>query len=435
MKQLNFKSILLCLFLIINIPFVASQITIGSATAPVRGALLDLRQTDAVIGENSTKGLLLPRVEITDLFKLKMGDNEISDSDEQGNQYSEHTGLLAYNVNEDYCVAGGPILKGIYIWTGKQWQKLGSDKENLGQGVYYFTDVRDGQKYLAREFFYEDNGTVVSAGDWMLQNLAFNPLLYSSDEYPDYVESLGYEGGSQSDKANKKWFYYAIEKMYTPPTIPALPPDWERYRFNGILYTYAAATNNSIIPGINQAQATPLGDIPGSDEVEMIGPLGIAPNKYVQGVCPPGWHLPSDREWTELERALYNNPTAYSTVTKEEASLWPAIPVWNAEQGSNDYLGIVMKSYCQPPTTTIQEMTGGKSLFAQQGGFNVLSVGAGVSGNLDDVSESFFWTSSHTAFNAGFIRALSNASDGIVRYPDHVAALWNLLSVRCKKNQ
>lgn len=434
MKSLNNKSILFFIGLFLNISLASSQITIGSTIPPARGAILDLKQTDAIT-ENSNKGLLLPRVEITDLSKLKMGDNEINDTDADGNQYSKHKGLLVYNTNQDYCVAGEPILKGLYVWDGEEWQKMGSGSEHLGEGVYLFTDTRDNQQYLAREFFYNDNGTIVSAGDWMLQNLAFNPLLHPSDEYLDYAETLGYSGGNQPEKADKKWFYYAIEKKYTPPTIPALPLDWERYRFNGILYTYGAATNRSTILEFNQAQATPLGDAPGPDEVEVIGPSGIAPNKYVQGICPPGWHLPSDREWNELERALYNNPTSYSTVTEAESSLWPNIPVWNAEDGSNNYLGLVMKSYCPPQTTTIEEHTGGKSFPAYLGGFNAISVGTGVSGQLDDVGEAWFWTSSNAFNYTAFVRALSNSTDQITRYPAGTAALWNLMSVRCKKDQ
>ena len=31
----------------------------------------------------------------------------------------------------------------------------------------------------------------------------------------------------------------------------------------------------------------------------------------VQGVCPPGWHLPSDEEWTQLETYLTNNGYKY----------------------------------------------------------------------------------------------------------------------------
>ena len=50
---------------------IKSQVTIGSASPPNKGTLLDMKENDN-IGANSTKGLLLPRVELAANNILKM---------------------------------------------------------------------------------------------------------------------------------------------------------------------------------------------------------------------------------------------------------------------------------------------------------------------------------------------------------------------------
>lgn len=121
---------------------VEAQITIGSNTKPVSGALLELKENDN-IGNNSTKGLLLPRVNITTLDNLK-ADIDI------GNQSVEsHTGLIVYNPIEhiEQCLI---IPQGIYIWNGKQWQAAGSEKievvkleGSLKEELQILKDLRD----------------------------------------------------------------------------------------------------------------------------------------------------------------------------------------------------------------------------------------------------------------------------------------------------
>lgn len=51
---------------------VFAQVTIGSDRPPASGALLDLKQTDnATGGVTSTKGFILPRVELKENDKLR----------------------------------------------------------------------------------------------------------------------------------------------------------------------------------------------------------------------------------------------------------------------------------------------------------------------------------------------------------------------------
>lgn len=409
---------------------VKSQVTLGSAIRPQSGALLDIKNTDE-LGANSTKGVILPRVNLFDLEELSMGDNIINDGDYDGNQFSKHIGLLVYNMHNDLCATDYPIEKGVHLWNGKKWIRIGDDDEILADGVYWFTDTRDNQRYLAREFFYVDqNNQKISAGDWMLQNLAFNPLMNPSPNYDGFIETLG-TGNTNDEKRYAKWFYYAIDKKYNVPTIPAEPADWHKYRFNGIVYSFEAATNgqNSFIndPEFNQTQVTPLGDTPGPYEIESLVPEG-----YIQGICPDGWHLPSDREWTELCKILYNNPTRYSSIEQSEVDTWPEISVWDAENYSNDVLGKVVKSFCTPKTSSITFPSDGKSFSSRMGGFNVLLVGTVENQAVEDDGESYFWSSSRHGWEAAWRRKVFYGDDDFNR--NGGLAVWNMFSVRCKKN-
>lgn len=108
-----------------------------------------------------------------------------------------------------------------------------------------FTDNRDGHVY-----------NLVKIGDqvWMAENLAYLPAVSppsSGSTTSPYYYVYGYEGTSViTAKATSNYSTY------------------------GVLYNWPAA-----MAGAASSSSNPSG---------------------VQGVCPIGWHLPSDAEWTEL---------------------------------------------------------------------------------------------------------------------------------------
>lgn len=86
---------------------------------------------------------------------------------------------------------------------------------------------------------------------------------------------------------------------------------------NGGMYTQPTALNNTlenIYEEYTQKQQE-SGDLAGNEQ-ETGNFMGIAgsgdgfidetgePIKGIQGICPDGWHIPSDAEWTELELAM-----------------------------------------------------------------------------------------------------------------------------------
>jgi hypothetical protein len=70
MKRLTMTAAALIMVLLIGAPGRA-QVTIGASIEPNKGAFLDLKQRDPDANNTtSDKGLLLPRVQLTDLTKL-----------------------------------------------------------------------------------------------------------------------------------------------------------------------------------------------------------------------------------------------------------------------------------------------------------------------------------------------------------------------------
>jgi uncharacterized protein (TIGR02145 family) len=100
---------------------------------------------------------------------------------------------------------------------------------------------------------------------WMAENLAYLPSV-----------SLSTSGSMSSP------YYYVYDYNGTSYTEAKTTTNYQTY---GVLYNWTAAMN-----GAASSSADPSG---------------------VQGVCPPGWHLPSDAEWTQLETYLTNNGYKY----------------------------------------------------------------------------------------------------------------------------
>lgn len=259
------------------------QVTIGSNFAPNAGTLLDLKEYDSTSSVTSTKGMMLPRVKLTELTPAS--DEEFAASlgvdDNWGR--ADHIGLLVYNVNEDLCAEGGSIYKQPYIWNGRRWNELISQEQRgFVSGVYSFTDARDGQTYLARNFG--------DAGDWMLENLAYVPK-NTDFGFSDFEEDP-FTGLINKDS---KLYSYPGEKdaIYV---IGEIPSTWKKEY--GILYSWQGATNGENTNFGEQGQLDASG-VPGANEVETL-------YGKIRGICPQGWHLPSDREWNKLEKEIMN---------------------------------------------------------------------------------------------------------------------------------
>lgn len=134
-------------------------------------------------------------------------------------------------------------------------------------------------------------------------------------------------------------------------------------------------------------------------------PYGYLYNWYAvsdpRGLCPAGWHVPSDAEWIELEDFL-GGSTSGSTGGKLKESgsshwLWPNVGGTN-ESGFTAYLS----------------------------GFR------GASGALGEFTRAVFWTSTESGPNTAVERNLFSEHGGIVRGSGNSKKFG--ASVRCIKN-
>lgn len=135
---MKIRLLFIVIFFLSYIPLSHSQVTIGSDLEPREGLLLDLKEDKTTGREpNSTKGLGLPRVELSSLNILTIDDSSKND---------DYVGITVYNVVKD--IEKTDIKEGIYSWDGTQWMQVvtvddyGMDEQLLrsnGDGTFGWT--------------------------------------------------------------------------------------------------------------------------------------------------------------------------------------------------------------------------------------------------------------------------------------------------------
>ena len=198
-----------------------------------------------------------------------------------------------------------------------------------------FTDPRDGKVYKT-----------VTIGEqvWMAENLA-------------YLRTVVPPGStSWSEKRNYVYGYDGTD-------VPAAKAT-ENYQTYGVLYNWPAAMD-----GAASSSSNPSG---------------------VQGICPPGWHLPSDDEWTELATLLANNSFNYDG----------SIGNTDEEWGVN---GKIAKSMATDSGWEYSDIAGavGNTEYPEyrnKSGFSALPGGHRYNWGFNFICTSgFWWSSSNTA--------------------------------------
>jgi len=102
------------IFALMSITTLNAQVTIGINSTPLKGTLLELKESDvADDGANSTKGMMYPRVALSDPNNLApmLEGTDLTDANKL-----QYAGLTVYNVTEDVN-----FQKGLYVWDGAKW--------------------------------------------------------------------------------------------------------------------------------------------------------------------------------------------------------------------------------------------------------------------------------------------------------------------------
>jgi uncharacterized protein (TIGR02145 family) len=218
-------------------------------------------------------------------------------------------------------------------------------------------------------------GDFGTAGTWMTMNLRS-------------TTGLTENGNAGTDTSNKYYWYPGQDSDVSATTADDILDAHPEY---GLSYTWAAATGRT--------------DVTDNEE-------NNSGQTQYQGICPAGWHLPSDYEWTQLTDLISASADgAYSTTT-----------------GTGN-IGMKMKS-----TTPVDGATNGTSNSRTANGFDALLVGDVYNGSPHDYgTNTYFWSSSSGSSTAAWCRILGGSSTGVFRINNY--GKYYMFSVRCKKDE
>jgi uncharacterized protein (TIGR02145 family) len=164
---------------------------------------------------------------------------------------------------------------------------------------------------------------------------------------------------------------------------------------------------------------------------DYIGNSGVT--YPVQGICPDGWHVPSDWEWTQLENVL-GQESNYVHYTGDACGT-PSTFLNGSEYGyypTNGSPTLDMKMRA-PVKTWTGTYIAGVSKTKDEGGFAALPAGfwdRNSSGSFG--SHAYFWSSSSDGITDAWWRFLRADAAGLCRTTTSKGSTQ--VSVRCKRN-
>ncbi|MDU1891126.1 MAG: FISUMP domain-containing protein [Dysgonomonas sp.] len=363
-----------------------AQTTIGSDLDVSPGSLIDIKKYKPDVNNATAKGGLgMPRV----ILDTITPDNPSRFAHSIGGSGSwplaSHTGLTVYNLQPTGCIDSDThkwytpetnpeliehvIYKGLYTWNGTQWQYIGN-QDKLAPEVKLFTDNRPGdtpQTYKYRKFG--------EAGYWMLENMRATVLPKGQ---------MGLRLGADNPPGNN-----IIDDILAFVRYAYAHPEWDpRITGDGRDLTNPYYSNMDPEMGYFYSwAAAAYGNTVRTDQ-------GYTDQTPTQGICPDGWYLPSDKDWSILEKHMYENAHLYSTHTEAEVVAWnsskPWLDAWNNHifNSSNNWSMVfrpagvtsgtatAMTSPCLVPYTNadnaaLRPQLNNKSLPSFKGGFSV----------------------------------------------------------------
>jgi len=311
-----------------------------------------------------------------------------------------------------------------------------TDPAQWGTDVLRHTD-RDGNTFYSADFG--------SAGRWMITNLAAITYDEGSGREGEKLATYQTIDLHEHDGGKKKYAYPFLDATTgEAANWGARPAGW--LQEEGIFYNWYAATGRSYNDADNYREGA-------------YGNQTYAEPPIVQGICPKGWYLPSDTEWTELEKHIYGNIGKYDTFDAVDVTAFGG-PTWNNDWNNNingayrgktiedEHVGhgAAMKDICPPKSTgtafTYMQGSKGYSKEYNLGGFNATLVGR-IKATKDNgtaqerrmiqTSRAYdvtYWSRSQNSMHDAWMRSLNVNMAGVYRA---TYVKTHLVSVRCKK--
>lgn len=267
---------------------------------------------------------------------------------------------------------------------------------------------QDNQLFISSDF-----GS--TAGRWMIHNVRAKTYAATGRTDGTTVISPNSIANSYSNVYNNpQWSYPNIDGT----TNASLDTEYSKSNRLGLLYNWAAATMKK---GGSNGQAN-------FTEGETTGGTHEGQAQKVQGICPNGWHVPSDWEWTQLEMELDANTSKYSGTP--DANKGITIGAGSTWRGSTHGTG--MKDPCPVPGITIAS-EGSSNVISKNlsGGFNVMLAGYANGSAAGYGSNAYFWSGSGVSTNNAWCRLFGSGTATVYRgYGIRDIGF----SVRCKKD-
>lgn len=399
-----------------------AQVTIGSDEAPVHGALLQLKNiTNVTDGKaNSTKGLLYPRVSL----KSPISVYPLEPLDDDTNR-KELIGAMVYNVTENEL-----LCKGLHVWQGEKWETLN------GLNIDYVIDTRTSTIDGREETHIYPTQNFEGAGTWMLINM-------KATMYADGTPIVKHNGTSAVAIGESRYYYTAmVAGALNPVQDEAKYANGETFIY-GMLYTWAAATRKPKLANINEGEG--MSTHTSNDVVSRPNTIPANIEQVgVQGICPNGWHVPSDKEMNDLEKVFANDQQGLYYNNSSEPTYKPTLwnDTWRTNQADNrgSHGRSLMSSY-------VNSSLGLSKKMCEDGmaGFSAYPIGF----IIDNYTDMFnvlgdYWTSSRGSItaspssneehkNRAWYRSFMNEASrqGVTRRAESTRLF---MSVRCKKD-
>ena len=248
--------------------------------------------------------------------------------------------------------------------------------------------------------------------------------------------ALSLHPADASGPLNKARYTYPGNRTIADNETPT--PEYLANPRIGLLYTWDAVTagkggstgllNEDGNMGDNESGFYPEGTNSGIDE-----------EKRRQGICPIGWHLPNDYEWTELEQEILKETNQYADMADINPGAIDTDPSWVSQptpgqMGNTSYRGTLhgraMKDACEPYTAPHR----GTSKKVSSNGFNILLGGFVTTGiAYDHNGNGRYFTSSSVGGDGAnaWVRYVSSSRSTVSR---ERGARQYLLAIRCKKD-
>jgi uncharacterized protein (TIGR02145 family) len=381
---------MMLLSLVLGAVSMNGQVRIGGTTAPNVNAILDLNATDAA--NNATKGLALPRVALQSVNLAA--------------PFAAHVaGMHVYNTASTSGGLDTIVQPGEYYNNGARWIKLRNAADQINS-----TDVSetfDTWLTIKIQNLIKTSGAITNNCQDTVRGIDFPVNSTAFYKVGDFGIAGCWMTENLKDSTNTGAVYDTTsvwnQNSYAAYTYPN--GNKANVATYGLLYTWPAVTKRQ--------------NVTAQEGYPSLTPI-------TQGICPNGWHIPSDQEFSQLEMVIANDTAGlYST--------HGYVTPWNDEYFTYDNTSVSRGTYAgkmvasadggrsNPNTNTVTKR-GINWRFAGRRSWSAFQ-GCGT--------QLWYNTASHSVNQDIWRRAFYSANGGVFRTADTGAYY---ISARCKKN-